>query len=935
MRRKMLVSVLATAMLIVMLAGVAIPRGIAAENDTYTATVKYYDGVMLTYNLYYPSGGIWMGSGDVPIGGAGIANQIYCADPFVAFHSMAYSTWEGTTTDRVDGYVVAAPWAMSGAMQQNADAVRWLVLNGYRGDYLGNDRESQDSVARLQGLYPGVGAIDKTIALMATKVSIWKTLAGDSVEIIRTSLNSDGEATFFALIDAMVADASRSRQTGEVMTELTLAIEENKSGIVEGNGYIYVPVTVTAQLENTSGGAYLDGVFLTVSGPDIDGVTFVAEAGEDAQALPYGVVYGTNQSAQFLVGSAFSQSGGALTWEGSAFMKVPANRAPDYGDLLTVRAMAGANDVYVYPGTPVTLVYGSGGYQDWNYVQAFIGAAQDGMTANLYAEASIYTGRTALGSITLQKILEYNAPTDDDTEFSFAIYYNAVSNDFSAATRLDLNTHPVRAAINVNTTTAGSHYFTLKNGGQAFVDGIPANYNYWVVELGPIQGYSTPEYAVPTAATALSRDQGVTTAQGFRTGPFRMTGGMASVVFYNTKGVMSLTGSGGSEDTDAELNAHLRIGKIAIGLAEGGDELINVRGEEFGFTLQYRESSVSDWRPVNLSGRFSTGVSARAPDGDFGGGRLESAAEGRFVLNHYGEAYIEIDPSFEYRVIESANPDYASAYALGIYEDGAWRAMSGGPVNAYWKDRGQVRVSDAFRVRPDGFYQIVFTNVDIPSHALIISKTVEEPGDRDELFQFEIIYTGGGLSSAVPWTVPLTTDSGVYEAMLVSGNDGLSLEGRITDGTVLNLKHGESVTISDLFSGHYIVRELPRDGYSASYSINGGVLTAATNGETEGIHLTGETRVDFINTDTGILGRSDSPGGEAASDTLGSGDEDIDLDFDLGDDGLPGGGRSPQTGDERNPLNAVVMLMLGAGCIIAAELYRRHTRRNGNTGEDR
>ena len=935
MHRKIIISFLAAIVLIAMLTGGLLLQGMAAESESYTATVKYYDNVMLTYRLYYPSGGVWMGSGDIPIGGVGISDQIYCADPFVAFHSVADTTWEGTTTDRVNGYVVAAPWAVSEAMQQNYDAVRWLVLNGYRGDFLSDDRVSQDSIARLQSLYPGVGAIDKATALMATKVSIWKTLAGDSVEIIGTSLGAEREAVFYALIDAMVADAMGGRWTGETMTEFTLTIEENKHEIVEKAGYIYVPITVTAQLENVyGGGAGLDGVYLTVTGPDADAIEFVDGADENAAPLPYGLVYGTDRSEQFLAGGAFTQGGGGLTWEGLAYMKVPASRAPDYGDMLTIRAMAGAGDVSVYPGTPVTLVYGSGGVQDWNYVQAFIGAAQDGMTANLYAEDSIYTGNTALGGIYIQKQLENNAPTDDDTEFSFAVYYNPSSNDFDAAARLDLTTHPVRSAINVNTSVAGSHYFTLKNGGQAFIDGIPADYYYWVVELGPISGYSAPEYAVPAAATAQARGQAITTAQGSRTGSFRMAGDSASVVFYNTKGVMSLTGGSdgdddGNNDGNMNLNAHLRIGKVAIRLAAGGDELINVMGEEFAYTLQYRVSPSSEWRPVDLSGRFSTGVSAHATDGEFGGGRLVNAAEGSFVLNHYGEAYIEIDPAFEYRVIEAANPGYASAYALGIYENGAWRAMTGGPANAYWKDKGLERVTDAFRVRPDGFYKMVFTNVDIPTHALTIGKTVAEPGDPDELFRFEIVYTGGGLSSVVPWTVPLTTDPGVYEAMLITGNDGLSLDGRITDGTVISLKHGESVTISDLFSGHYIVRELSRDGYIVEYSINGGDVTAAVDGETEGIHLTGATRVDFINTAvSGAPGRSGvsvTSNADDAFDDIDFGDEEIDLGFDLDDDGMPRGGLSPQTGDERSPTGAIIMLAVGLGCIVAAEIYRKKT----------
>ena len=979
MRRKIIASLLVTATIVAMLAGAVVFRGIAAGTESYTATVKYYDSVMLTYNLYYPSGGVWGGSGDVPLGGAGISSQIYCADPFVAFHSMAETTWEGTTTDRVDGYVAAAPWAVSGAMLQNDDAVRWLVLNGYRGDFLGDDSESRESVARLQGLYPGLGEIDKTIALMATKVSIWKTLAGDNVEIIRTSLDPAREAVFFALVDAMVSDAAWGTPTGEIMTEFSLSIREIKSEIVEGAEHTYVPLTVTAQLENTGGGAGLDGVFLTVSGPDIDDITFVDGPEEGSAELPYGVIYGTDQNAQFLEGGGFAQTGGEWTWEGDVYLRIPADRAPDYGDMLTIRAMARAGSVAVYPGTPVTLVYGGGGYQDWNYVQAFIGAACDGMTADLFAEASVYTGSTALGSLCVQKMLENNAPTDEDTEFSFAVYYNPAGNDFSAATRLDLNAHPVRAAVNVNSSVAGEHYFTLRNGGQAYIDGIPSEYFYWVVELEPVSGYLTPEYAVPAAASSIDRGQAIPADQGFRTNSFLMSSGAASVVFYNSKGILvtgSLTDENAEENTDedtdeeteenkdedaeedtdedaedtdesttfntvvsAGLNAHLRIGKIAIGLVEGGDEMTNVRGVEFEYTLQFRESPSGNWRSVNLSDRFSTGVSAQAPDGEFGGGRLINAAGGRFVLNHYGEAYIELDPAYEYRVIEGADPDYASAYAFGIYENGSWRALTGGPVNAYWKDKGLERITDGFRVSPDGYYRIVFTNVDIPCHDLTIGKTAEGQDDSDELFRFEVVYTGGGLGAEFPWTVPLTTDPGVYEAILVTGNDGLSLDGRITDGTVLSLRSGESATLSDLFTGHFIVREIAEDGYSASYSIDGGDLTPAIAGETEGIHLTSDVRVDFVNAAVvaaGAENESDSLGDEAddeyeaddLSDESEDSEEFFDDGFDLGNGGTPAWGLSPQTGDERDPMDAIYMLLLGIGCIVIAEIYRKRVKKS-------
>ena len=920
----------------VLLAVTAISPALAETGGSYTATVRYYDSVAITYNLYYPSGGVWMGAGDIPLGGAGMAGQIYCADPFVAFHSMASSSWEDTTTDRMDGYVVAAPWAVSGAMKQNGDAVRWLVLNGYRGEYNyrgDDDAESKESVARLQGLYPNIGAIDKTIAVMATKVAVWKVLAGDNFEIVGTSLNADREAAFFALAEAMAADAVNGRATGLAMTGLALTLEEDYGGITEDGGYTYVPLSITARLENSPAGiGALDGVYLTVSGPDSGGITFVSGIGDDG--LPVGMIYGTDQEAAYLPGAAFTGGGGV--WTGGVYMRVPAGREPDYGDQLTVRAMAMMKDVMLQAGTPVTLVYEGGGIQDWNRVQAFIGAAKEGMSMNLYAEDSLYTGDTRLSGLYVQKLLESPAPTDDGVEFTFAVYSSddPYFSDFRAGTRLNLTAHPVSGASGAD---LADNTFTLKNGGIAFIDGLRADRYYWVEEIDTLLEYVVRMYSVSASATGLSS----------RTEAFRIDD-TPTVVFTNTKvrpfipetpetpeepetprtpeppetpetpetprtpetpetPVVPRTDIPGTPPpgTPVTPDAHLRVGKVAYAVNAGVDptRLADVKSETFTFTVEYSDNGT--WKPVNLAGRFSSQneLSDRTA-GEWGGGALiNGGADGRFYLYHYGMAYLELDPSLQYRVVEDAGPNYSSAY--GLSENNA-PIMSYIPA-AYWKEenKGVSVATEAFTLKPGTHYKLIYTNVDVPSHNITISKTVTGSGGDDRLFEFELYITGGALAGAeLPESVRLTTDPSEYWAFYVEGENGLALDAGRVDGSVLKLRDGESATVKNLPIGYYMIRELPADGYAAEYGIDGGVLKKSA--ETEAFLLAADMKVAFVNS-AGTFEIPETPETPEIPETPEK----------------PDGGRSPQTGDGRNPFADVMLLLLGAGIIAAAEWYRR------------
>ncbi|MCL2884479.1 MAG: hypothetical protein FWF49_03210, partial [Oscillospiraceae bacterium] len=156
----------------------------AADNNQYRIVLRYYDPIQITYTIQYPASddrGEWTGPEDVPVGGVGVpdannkfginpylSTQIYCVDPFTPFHGQVPGLggsfeWDtGSMADTVTGYVEAAPWVTSGAMQVYGDAVRWLAANGYRGvyNYGGtDDAESQASVARLNTMFPSIGPI--------------------------------------------------------------------------------------------------------------------------------------------------------------------------------------------------------------------------------------------------------------------------------------------------------------------------------------------------------------------------------------------------------------------------------------------------------------------------------------------------------------------------------------------------------------------------------------------------------------------------------------------------------------------------------------------------------------------------------------------------------------------------------------------------------
>ncbi|MCL2489755.1 MAG: hypothetical protein FWF36_03375, partial [Propionibacteriaceae bacterium] len=422
----------------------------------------------------------------------------------------------------------------------------------YRGtfNYGGtSDAESQASVARLQAMFPTIGTIDKTIALMATKVAIWKLVGGDGVTVLSTTLDNDAarKATFNALVDGLVNAATQAAAGATIPGQLdptSFSLQVGPSTATptyddtsDPNYNLFGPMTVTGTLDNPAAGGDLSGltdVALTASGLESSGVKFLASM-SSTDLLPTGTVPGTAQSAQLVAGS---ESGGVWTSD-EFYLAIPKGRTPDRGDALTVNAMAMAPDVAVQEGTPIVFAFADSTteVQDWEAIQAFVGGTSANQSVNLYAEANWYSGGTSEGILRIAKTVQNASPQDVGISFNFKVYYNN-STDWSTVKTLNLTDFPVRGAVvdPVNNT------FSMSNGGMAIIAGLPMNvsgspgysYHYWVEEVSPpTTGFDPPSLAL-TGGTA---DTGMST--GNPIGPFQLdtgsTTGLALVTVTNTQ----------------------------------------------------------------------------------------------------------------------------------------------------------------------------------------------------------------------------------------------------------------------------------------------------------------------------------------------------------------------------------------------------------------
>ncbi|MCL2548800.1 MAG: DUF5979 domain-containing protein, partial [Symbiobacteriaceae bacterium] len=531
-----------------------------AADPLLRMVLRYYDNIQITYAISYPAGydrGEWEGPEDIPIGGIGtpgpgqfdidsyLATQIYCVDPFATFHGNVpglggSNKWSiDAMADTITGYVSAAPWIMSGAMQKYGDAVGWIAANGYRGvyNYSGeHDQEGKDSIVRLTAMFPTVGTIDREIAVMATKVAIWKLLEPEAVQVVKTTLDNRPamRTTFDALVKALVDEGLKQINPKDKMaplpgeiatTSLNLEIDNSNAEyrVIDGSSFDYIgPLSLSGWLENSpsAGSPNLSKVFLTASGLNSAGVQFVAETtGQPGAVLPSDTLFGTIRSEQYIGG----RSSGDAWVSDNFYLAIPKSRDnPANGDQLLIKAMAMAEGAQVVEGTPIVLAFAKDGVQDWNAIQAFVGGTSRITSVNLYAETDWSTGNTPLGELYISKKVENSTPDSVDHLFTFAVYYNS-STDFTSATRLNLKDYLVSGVISKDTT---NNTFTLKNGGLALIEGLPIivsggnlnfTYNYWIEELSLPDRYDPPQFEVSMGLTAPGY-----TVNGNLAGPFRL-----------------------------------------------------------------------------------------------------------------------------------------------------------------------------------------------------------------------------------------------------------------------------------------------------------------------------------------------------------------------------------------------------------------------------
>ncbi|MCL2882307.1 MAG: Cys-Gln thioester bond-forming surface protein [Coriobacteriia bacterium] len=893
----------------------------ADASTTYTTKMKFYDNVKASYSYNYSNGDVWTSSADIPIGGATNGSgsdfsQIYCIDPFVPYHSMADktewigptatdyegNTWGATTTDTKGNYVAVAPWEMSGDMQKNADLVSWLVLNGYRGDFRGGQAgsESQASVKRLNDLYSaeikaaigGDGVINKTMALMATKIAIWKAVTddgqGNSVQVTGTSLDSNpaARAKLDKLVDFLVRDAKAGRVVGGVTpaAKLNLHLDESNLDSINNhhNGYYYYgPLTAVADGDGISG---ISKVFLTASGQlsRTAGAEFVTTNGtttDPGTLLDKDALFGADQSVkdtQFVGGHVTGS-----TWTSDEFyLRVPENaRGALDLDQLTIKAMTQAPGVPVTEGTPVFLVNEDPktGIQDWNKVQAFAGAAEQNMKIDLYAEDSLTTHGT-LGQLYVQKKVENETPLDAGKQFTFKIMYqhhtanDPGSPDIANATVLNLTDHPVNAASSVDLT---NNTFTLKNGDLAMVDSLPIeDYYYWVVEVGNTPGY-TKGFEIPIAATPVSR-QTITTPGDGVAGPFQLddTNELGMVTFYNTKAT----------------RAYLQVAKYAMDVDGDGYSPGGALAKEFNFRLEYSKDKGATWAAYPLSADNFVSKGGSSADG---GGSITNGSKGEFTLHTLEQAFVEVDPGYQYRVVE-LDPGTGWWSSLGITgqdNKGAWTIPTAAVNAPIWIGPGD-RESDVITAEDMGNYLFTYANYGGNSYDLTLSKTVAgdaaTAADRAKLFPFTLSHkipadpqsgapeimepvmlsakggwvTLGKLGEFMSWKVSIKgADGAMLSQAEVAGrikSSDIDMSwyqpswGKQSMPVVLELKHGEVATVHSLFDGQYEVREI-RDGkeadrYTTTYTRTKGQAVTNGTGDTVELPFDGATRVDYTNT---------------------------------------------------------------------------------------
>ncbi|MCL2587795.1 MAG: Cys-Gln thioester bond-forming surface protein [Oscillospiraceae bacterium] len=808
----------------------------ATVTGPHTVTVWYDDEVQITYAVNFPGAAPWTGRGNIPIGGVGaLTEQVFCIDPFAPFHERAESTWDSSRNamrDTMAGYHIAAPWAAPTAIRQAEDAIEWLVRNGYRGDYRTHNVRSQQSLTRLSALYPGIGTIDQRIALMATQAAFW-TLVTDEATILRTSLdlNPTQRQTFNQLVDGLVRDARAGRTTGPVVTNtttfgLTLTVPSTGQFTTQGAYGFYGPLTIRATLQHMTTGTAapvpaLTGVYLSASGPNAANAIFTMGSGASATPLPTsGPIFGYPQPGQFIAGTTFGTpiSNGVWELEG-VYLRVPLDRTPANAESLAITARAEATNVGLVEGTPLLFAYEADYIQNFDHVQAFVGAAQPNTVARRYAETHIQTGGTVVGRVYVSNHVANVSPFDLETPFTFQLLSSASnSTNLADFTAVNLSAFPISGAFTVDPVT---NTFTLRDGRTAVIEGLPTDLHYRVVASAFPEGFSnTPGFSIHSGGShSHGTGTSTTTFQIGGTGTNRL----ATVAFTQHR---------------TTPTAHIHVQNIAlepIGTAP--------TAHRFGFSIEISRNNGTSWEPLNLTDRFHSS----------GGAVISPASNGRFTLGARDVALIEVDvnPAYRYRVTEE-NPgqNWTPSFMLQQFR----RTTTGFNLHHSSTDAdspnwnpnaGLFRTGNVTVQSGDQVY-VNFLNTAASLHDLSLRKNIAG-GSTAQYFDFQVTHRASGVDRLLHFTTDSSAVSGGTARITGVPADRIRNDSN-GHPTILRLRHNDTAVIHGLSTAQYIIRELGTGGYIVTYTVGGGNSRPTANGTTGPIQVNGDTSVVFTNT---------------------------------------------------------------------------------------
>jgi len=220
---------------------------------------------------------------------------------------------------------------------------------------------------------------------------------------------------------------------------------------------------------------------------------------------------------------------------------------------------------------------------------------------------------------------------------------------------------------------------------------------------------------------------------------------------------------------------------------------------------------------------------------------------------------------------------------------------------------------------------------------LTLIKRVAPDGDFEKLFEFEFLLAS---DPRAPRAVHLTTDPDDTEAYYVTYINGAPLPpGRITgdDNSVLLLKHNESVKIHAVSIESYFVQEHANVGFITAFNINDEGFFTAPEGISRIFRVSLDTTVECYSSvipetpgepERPFEPEDPQPSPRPPVSPRPPTSNRPSASPDPNDPQVLGSVKSPQTGDSRNHIMPIAMLIFGILILAGAEVYRRKTKKD-------